>query len=757
MTGTYANAAIIVAASIAVGSGLRPGTMMRWCGWEAGVGFAALVTLTALATRLPGRTTTAAVAAAVTVAGALVRSRRRAWSTIGDAVPTAMLALGLASIPFIVADRIGGLGQGVLDDLPFHLLFSRDIAHGTTSLINQPGYPLGAHALVATLGSVLGTDAEEGFLGLLLAVPVLTALTALDLLDGFARPIRVLIASVAGIPYMGAAYLVQGAFKEPILALLLLALVALLSTVVAGRTAPLQAAPALGLLGAAAVYVYTYAALSWLALIVPVALGVEVLARRAGERRAWLRTMVVAVGTAAGLTAVLIAPEVPRMLDFLNSPAGGLSGTGLVRNGNFPGQISWLQGFGIWLHADYLIPPTSRLTATYALGFVGLALTILAVALSIRRRDLVLPTAVAAGLLIYAIARATRVPYVSTKSLAVIAPAITVLVARGLLFARPKSRSVARWAWAGCVAAFLLLSAVSSMLVLRAAHVRNRAQVRDLALFRPMVQGASVLYLANDNYAQWDLRGSRLTALSGYGPRAQLNVRPQKAGPAAVKYPLDFDSVDPAALDRFSYVITPRSAFGSQPPSTLRPLRVGRWYELWKRFGPTPPRAILHEGVFPGAVMQCARNAPPPSNALLAFVREPPVVGHPYDWRPLPGGSFTQLLPVSGGTWEIDLEYLSRSSVAVSLGTSATEVRSSIPAQLGDVGSLWRIGELTTSRGPLSVTVRPTGSGVLDSAPTPAVGAVAATRVDAQARRLVVGRAACGQYVDWLTLKSRRG
>src|SRR5207249_205622 len=103
------------------------------------------------------------------------------------------------------------------------------------ALIHQ-GYPVGPHALVAGLGEGLGIGLIDGFAGLTLAIPVLTALVAAEALHRLRRGPRIVAAALVALPYLAAAYLAQEAFKEPILALLLLGFALMLprATTIAG-------------------------------------------------------------------------------------------------------------------------------------------------------------------------------------------------------------------------------------------------------------------------------------------------------------------------------------------------------------------------------------------------------------------------------------------------------------------------------------------------------------------------------------------
>ena len=105
-----------------------------------------------------------------------------------------------------------------------HLLFTEWISThaGPTPDLIKDGYPLGPHAIVAATAKVSGASLIEGFAGLTGAIAVLLALTAYGALRGVRGWLRVPAAVLAASPYLAAAYLAQGAFKEPLLGLALL-------------------------------------------------------------------------------------------------------------------------------------------------------------------------------------------------------------------------------------------------------------------------------------------------------------------------------------------------------------------------------------------------------------------------------------------------------------------------------------------------------------------------------------------------------
>ena len=113
--------------------------------------------------------------------------------------------------------------------------------------------------------------------------------------------------------------------------------------------------------------------------------------------------------------------------------------------------------------------------------------------------------------------------------------------------------------------------ALSSFLVLRQTPVAPTDHADQLAELRPLVQGQKVLFLGRDNFVAYELRGSRpFTAVRNYyDPNyVKPNLRQRD-----VFRKFDFDSVTPATLNRFPYVVTTRAAYASGPPPNFKPVR----------------------------------------------------------------------------------------------------------------------------------------------------------------------------------------
>ena len=132
MFAAYVSALVLVVASLAVG-----GAIFKLCGrertsWlEAVVGFAILCLVASGSARLLDSGARAAVVCgALAIAGLIVlRGRVVDGPMLRVAAPAALIAVAVASLPFIASDRIGILGVGVNNDLASHLLWADWLQH----------------------------------------------------------------------------------------------------------------------------------------------------------------------------------------------------------------------------------------------------------------------------------------------------------------------------------------------------------------------------------------------------------------------------------------------------------------------------------------------------------------------------------------------------------------------------------------------------------------------------------------------------
>ena len=304
-------------------------------------------------------------------------------------------------------------------------------------------------------------------------------------------------------------------------------------------------------------------------------------------------------------------------------------------------------------------------------------------------------------------ARPVTLAYNSGKALVILAPVLTLIAVRALLEGRPHAAGAAlprRLAWAATALAFIGATAGSTALALRTAVPRPHERADELASLRSLLRGRADAVPGPQRLGRLGPARRPADRL----PANAVSLRPprrgsgQVAGGSGAAAP-DVDSVVPAELDRYRYVVAPRTAYASAFPPNFEPVRRLRWFVLWKRNGPTRPRRILTEGAEPGAVLACGAEPGPG----VAFVRPRPLTAGKEAWRQpdggppqepgtmSPGGSLVQTLELGPGAWEISLAY----SSPVDLRLRAGSLVARLPADVDDPAGLFAVGGISTRRG----------------------------------------------------------
>jgi hypothetical protein len=777
MLSVYASAAAILLASLLLGRALLHLLGRTEATWLAGaVGFAALTVAAPLLIRLPGRAATVAVLVGVAVLASLYRL----WRTRGTRPRTApgaplaviFVVLAAASLSFAFNERHGPLGEGIYTNDQGAQLYWTDWLQngfGPEPKAVQFGYPTGPQAVAAAAAEATDAPLLDAFNGLLLAIPVLTALAALAALDPLPPGRRVVAASLAGLPYLGASFLAQSAFKETAMALLVLAFAVALTEL--GREPPpgdRQPHPrramlvALILFTIASVFVYSLPGLVWFAIAVPIWLALElgtgrlridVAELRAEARRHRRATVAVAVVVVA--VGVLSAAQ---LSGFVGKVGQVQESGGRLNSPVFPGEA-----LGIWPEGDFQVV-RGEVGGAYAAVALGLLAAAIGGLAAVRRRDFGLLAVGAAAVVVYAGSRLFASIYVEAKALAVIAPLVVVAALGALLAPRLPGTNLTtvRYALGAIVAATL---AGSTFLALRAAPVgfdQRGGELEDLA---GLARGRSVAFLGVDRFAGYWLRGTLMRSPGGYVP-AEIKARPKKVWQQGLG--MDLDTLSPRRLDDFDYAITTRAAYQSTAPPNFETVFRTPSYVLWRRSGTTPPLRVIDKNGTPGRVLDCT-SAPGRRLAArsgAATVIPEPVTGWPGAWSR--GSRFdapesaTQSLDLGPGRWRLSLQYHSQVPLTVSAPGSKVELPPSLDGmyltQKGQ-GAFWPAGEVRVSGGgTVSVTVdaaRPSQlQRDLGVERRVWLGTLAATRSGAPKR--VALHDACGQYVDHFTVTSRR-
>jgi hypothetical protein len=482
---TYAAVLAVCVSSLVLGqAALALCGTRRWSWIAPAVGLALLCAICWATVRMPGEGLVSVLAVLVLVAAAVVYL----WGRVeggGEAlragVPVAIGALLAASLPFAAEGHFGILGTGFNPDMSQHLLATDRLAHGESAQLLVQGYPLGPHSVVVALNKGLGIGIVQGFSGLTMAAAILAPLTALAALTahcasgapypriGKERRTGMVAALLIGLPYLVASYFAQGAFKEVIQALFVLAFVlALRESTRTWQDLPLRFVPA-ALIAIGSVYAYSFPGLIWLGAIAVLwaaaewalgkysspagggGVGGSVPARRpvfrptnsasdassAGEKPSARTDPPTATTGPAGLRAMSLAavvfligtlPELGRMIDFKHFETFDPNGPGL---GNLFGQISPFTALGIWPSGDFRLAPGDGAMPAFAY-YLGAAFAAALLLVGIKRlwrsheRVVLAGLASVAGL--YAAARIGGTPYTAAKALEIAAPIATLTI-----------------------------------------------------------------------------------------------------------------------------------------------------------------------------------------------------------------------------------------------------------------------------------------------------------------------------------------
>jgi hypothetical protein len=793
--------ALIAAASLLLGAAIMSiAGLPRHSAAAPATGISALLVFCGVAIKLPGHAVTAAIAVGIALAACFLvfgRTRAPAGAVRVGAILVVVGAALVAAIPFATSGRVGILGQGLVnDDMASHLLFAEWITThaGPTPDLIKGGYPLGPHAIVATTAKVSGASLIEGFAGLTGAIAVLLGLTAYGALRGIRGLLRAPAAVLAASPYLAAAYLAQGAFKEPLLALALLgfalALPALGTAWSRGAGSPRAAIP-LGVIAAGTIYNYSFPGLAWLLGAVVIWMLVVALRERdratsllAGLRlRERLRGARAAILVGVGVPVLCALPELFRLASFSSFKAFNPQGTGpTVGFGNLRQPLNPLEAFGIWPSGEFRITPANSTTpeiAFYLGGLLALAAFAWGLGRALSRRESALPSALLAATLVYLGALAFGTPYTQAKCLAIAAPLVILISLRGLLSAdaiegeeaavpagdsgwwppRPV-RPLVSFGVPLLTLAFAAAAAFSTLLPLRQSAVGPDYHLQEMRRMRPIVDGQNVLFLGRDNFVSWELIGSEVYAPITNHYDVEETHSLYRATDLNAKF--DWDNLPPFVMNKFKWVVTTSAAMQSQAPSGFSPRLRTHDFILWHRDHPVGQRRTLFEPINPGAPLDCSDPGESKlrkvSGTATVFTVQP-VVGRV--WRPSP--ELTQSKPaqqrlyLTPGRWDISIQYASTQPLHVTAAggplaapfdaTLRTNLLFRGPSPYYPVGTLEvkRPGEVVFD---VSVDDPPLIGRLLHTESKAYLTGLAATRADPP-RQVVPLHQACGRYLDW--------
>jgi hypothetical protein len=714
---TYGAALLIILASLFVGRAFFAVLGRRETAWlETSVGLAVLIFASSILTRVGDDATVSLIGCGALVVASVLYLRLGFADAASFAMgaPVAALSLLLASLPFIASGHIGIPGVGINNDMAAHLIWADYLQEQTgpePSGITD-GYPMGPHSLVATISQLLGTEVLYGFLGLLLALPVLTGLTSLNVLQGLSPLRRTVGALLVAVAYLSASTLGIAGFKELVVGLFLLSYTLILRMIAREPGERFALIAALSVLLAAMVASFSFPAVVWPAAVTGVWIVAELIVlRREGrldELRDGLRqSRGMLIGGGVALLA-LAATQIPRALDFLDS---GTVGTVRGVASKLRYDVNPLEALGAWPSGEFLLSDSDAGLENWPIyGALGLIALVVAIAWWLRRGDVTLPAAFLGVGLVYLGSLIEAERYVQAKALAVPAALIMLLIVGGLL-AQEGGRARLLVA-----VPFVLVAGLSSFLALRDSVVAATDRFDELKELRGAIEGEQVLTLTSDRFSDYGLKGGEV-----YSPARNAE---QKVDEVQVtkdfRLPVDFDSVPNKTSNEYTFAVTTSAAYQSKAPPGWTVEQETDSYKLWRRTGTVPPVAILYEEARPGRVFRCRR---PKLAAFLglggdAVVWPRPVIAKRLYWERdgepdsslEPGQEATQEIKLPPGAWELSLQY---SSPVTGVEIEAPGLEAHLPPGMEGIipfrpeeGPYWRVGQVTSSGGPITLTAR---------------------------------------------------
>jgi hypothetical protein len=775
MIGTYASAALICAASLLVGRALLSlAGRRRWSWLEPAVGFAAILTVTGVLARAPGhgKSATIGVVVLLLVAAVLVwRGEHDISGALRTGLPVAVLVALVLAIPFAVSGRWGLLGVGFNNDLGLHLAWAEWLRSGFGPAPDA-GYPLGPHGLAVATAAVPGIGLGQAFVGEIIAIGVLTGLTALAALGEMRPGRRLLAATMVALPYLAASYYAQAAFKETAEALFVLAFAAFLLAPEGpdgGRWARLRfALPPLALFGGI-FFAYSFAGVAWPVAILALWSLSQPVVRQALRPRALVGfllrpTTLLALVLLAGLALLALV-----------GPFGFGASFNKVAGSNTYGPVNPVEGLGIWPASNYRLDAAGGANLPGLAGAIAVLALLVGVAWWVARREATIPIALGACAALYLISLPSSGDYSQAKALMIAAPLAMLVIIRPLLWEFPavgeaRRSPVQRVAWSLLAIVFVAGAVYSSFLVLRDAPVGPSGHGGELEAFLPIVHGKPVLYAGQDRYAAYDLLGADTHVPLVEFPDPDVSASPEKPFDTGDAYsPIDFDSFNRSTLNRFPYVVTSRAAWNSQAPPNFKRIATTPSYVLWERTGPAPEnRHVLLEGTEAGAQAGCDS---PEIRILLAnpgraSLFPDAVIGPKAAWDEGSvlgtGAETSQTLDLPAGSWNLSIQYFSPFDLTLTAPGFEETLMAALDGQrpntisLGNNGQYWPAGRFQSKGGPTKFTLKTADASGLQSLTgydgKAYVGELVA--VPAKPHRIVPLSQACNGWIDWYESKA---
>ena len=609
----------------------------------APMGFGGLMCLTLAVYTLGGHGWLAATISVVAAVGGLAWTGRGLPERLSAGWP---LAAGLAAyllvvLPAALTGHWTWTGYNFDNDTAVHFLLAEHLQHHALSRppagVNTAGdtiriyletrYPIGTHAVLATLGELLFVRVEVLYQAFIAAMMGLTAMALATL------PARVLrrpwlmaaaafVAVAANLTYQ---YALQGSIKE-IGMLLALAAAAALGRDLLTSPTPMRSVvgPAITLAGG--VSAYSSAAVPYVGLFA-ICLAVAMLMEgRPGLRRAIL--------PAAGLgVAVLVAAGLATLVGIVKSAQsveGTFSSKGAEALGQLARPIPLSQTSGVYLQGEYVFPIANALAADFTaiLSGIILVLAVLGLLWMVLRRDSGPLLFIVPAALTYLFVAPHVVPYGDAKMLAIASPGVVLAALCGALGA-PRVPGAVGVVAAVAVAGAIGVSAAFAYHAVRIAPTTRLEALRQATAHLPTAGQSDVM--ETEEFAKYF--ADRPNLVLGSNSITPRFAEPRNGGSPLLYY--DTDQLKLGYVESFDGLITRRGPASSRLPANFAPIYANAWYVVWRKvpglhvLQHVPLQGLNERSLTPrdcGAVLSAAAAARRPGRELIASVRPPVTV-----------------------------------------------------------------------------------------------------------------------------------
>ena len=718
MSSTFISIVLIVGLSLLVGRAIMLACGRdKWNGLEPAVGFAAVMTVEGLLARIPGTHTVLVLGVVLLVAGSVIVIRRISFDDIPRSPffwAAAALTVAITSIPFAVTGHWGLLGMGYNNDLGLHLAWSEYLRSGFGTM-PADGYPLGPHGLATALSFVPKFYLGPVFIGMVMAITVLTVMTAWAALEKLGNWRRLVAALLVGLPYLMASYFAQAAFKELAAAMFLLAFVICLQQITplpSDRRERLKAIVPLIVLLLGIVFTYSFPGLAW-----PIAvLIVWILADPRSRAKVSPRAILGYLAKPVVLVSTLVVLGLLSALAFWGPFGFGDAFSEVATSGAF-GPVSVIEEFGVWLTSDYRLAGDGSTPLPGLMGAIGLLALVVSLWWWRKEPRSVYPLAFVACAVLYGISLPWVGDYSLAKALVISAPITMVVILTALLSGLSRrwkpSQGMEYGAWITLTAVFVIAAGASSLMVLRDASVSPPGRASELSTFLPYVLGKDVLYADQDRFAPYYLPGAKVGVPLPEFPDPDVIENDGKPfedefGSATI----DFDSFDPETFQNFRYVITTAAGWTSKVPPFYEKVASTPSYILWRRTGASFARPILNERSLAAKLVDCDNAGGKYYSTQVdatAGVFPEAVVKLRSDWLPEPdlnaGESASVDLGLGKGEWRLSIQYFSPAGFILSAPDYLPrKMEASLDGQrlsnidTGSSGQFWPAGKINVTR-----------------------------------------------------------